>query len=67
MAAGQVRRVDPRIATEMLLGMLRGANRYRGAHDSLDAMVAAVVDVFLCGVGTPIGRRLLGNGRPRRR
>jgi AcrR family transcriptional regulator len=67
MVAGQVRRVDPRIATEMLLGMLRGANRYRGAHDSLDAMVAAVVDVFLCGVGTPTGRRLLGNGRSRRR
>ena len=29
IAAGHVRRIDPRIATEMLLGMLRGANRYR--------------------------------------
>ncbi len=67
MVAGDVRSVDPRIATEMLLGMLRGANRYRGAHDTLDAMVAAVLEVFLCGVGTATGRRHIGNGHPRRR
>ena len=67
IAAGHVRRIDPRIATEMLLGMLRGANRYRSAHDSLDAMVAAVVDVFLCGAGTPTGRRLIPNGHVERR
>ena len=34
--------LESRIATEMLLGMLRGANRYRNSHDTLDAMVAAV-------------------------
>jgi AcrR family transcriptional regulator len=76
MSAGHVRRVDPRIATEMLMGMLRGANRYRTAHDTLDTMVAAVLDVFLFGVGTAAGRRLAGtpvrrrlvlNGRGRRK
>ena len=67
MASGHVRHIDPRIATEMLLGMLRSANRYRNAHDTLDAMVAAVVDVFLCGAGTPAGRRLVVNGHGERR
>src|ERR1051325_462449 len=38
-AAGQIQRIDPRIATELLFGMLRGANRYRGSHDTLDDMV----------------------------
>ncbi len=67
IAAGYVRRIDPRIATEMLLGMLRGANRYRSTHDSLDAMVAAVTEVFLCGAGTPAGRRLVPNGHAEKR
>ncbi len=58
MAAGDVRRLDPRIATEMLLGMLRGANRYRTPQDTLPAMAAAVLEVFLCGVGTANGRRI---------
>jgi TetR/AcrR family transcriptional repressor of mexJK operon len=67
IAAGHVRRIEPRIATEMLLGMLRGANRYRSAHDTLDAMVAAVTELFLCGAGTPAGRRLLPNGHAEKR
>lgn len=67
MQAGDVRRVDARIATEMLLGMLRGANRYRGSHDTLEDVVSAVVEVFLRGVGTATGQRLTGNGLLRRR
>ena len=63
MAAGSVRRADPRIAAEMLLGMLRGVNRYRTPHDTLDDLVAAVVEVFLCGMATVSGRRLAGLGR----
>lgn len=63
MAAGSVRRADPRIAAEMLLGMLRGVNRYRTPHDTLDALVAAVVEVFLCGMATVAGRRVAGAGR----
>jgi AcrR family transcriptional regulator len=66
MAAGHLRRVDARIATEMLLGMMRGVNRYRAEHHQLDALVDAVVDVFMRGVGTPTGRRLVARRRPAR-
>src|SRR2546426_5127993 len=33
MAAGHIRRIDARIATEMLFGMMRGVNRYRAKDD----------------------------------
>lgn len=59
MAAGHVRRIDARIATEMLLGMMRGVNRYRAPADRLDELVTAVVDVFMRGIGTPAGRRIV--------
>jgi len=62
-AAGQIRGGDARLAAEMLLGMVRGANRHRTKDDTLDALAAAVVDVFLRGVGTPAGRRALAAGR----
>lgn len=64
--AGQIRSIDPRIAAEMLLGMLRGVNRYRGAKDRRDDLVQTVVDTFLCGVATPAGQRL-GPEPPARR
>ena len=57
--AGQVRGVDARIAAEMLLGMMRGVNRYRTKDDHLDELVTVVVDVFMRGVGTPVGRRIV--------
>jgi len=63
IAAGQVRRVNVRIAGEMLLSMIRGANRYRLRGDRLEDVVAAVVDVFMGGVATPGGRRILGRRR----
>src|SRR5215470_1307957 len=59
MAAGHIRRINARIAAELLLGMVRGVNRYRTSDDRLDDLVAAVVDVFMSGVGTPVGRRVL--------
>lgn len=65
VAAGHLQDLDARIAAEMLLGMLRGVNRYRTRHDALDDLVAAVVDVFLRGMATPAGRRCAGNGRKR--
>ncbi len=65
IAAGHLRQLDPHIAAEMLLGMLRGVNRYRTRHDTLDDLVAAVVNVFLCGMATTAGRRFAGNGRRR--
>ena len=63
MVAGHVRRADPRIGAEMLLGMLRGVNRYRTPHDTLDDLVAAVIEAFLCGMATVSGRRVAGIGR----
>jgi AcrR family transcriptional regulator len=63
MAAGQARRVDARIASEMLLGMMRGVNRYRTQDDRLEPLVTAVVDVFMRGVGTPAGRRIMAQPR----
>jgi len=65
MAAGHVRRVNARIATEMLLGLMRGVNRYRAEDDRFEDLVTAVVDVFMCGIGTPAGRRIAA--APRRR
>ncbi len=67
IAAGQVRRVDARIAAEMLLGMIRGANRYRVRSDRLENLVAAIVGIFMRGVGTPAGLRVLAGGRRRRK
>jgi hypothetical protein len=55
-----VRHIDARIAAEMLLGMMRGVNRYRAPGDGLESVVTAVVDVFMCGIGTPAGRRMIG-------
>lgn len=56
ITAGQVRKVEPYIATEMLLGLLRAVNRYRREDDTLERMATAVVDVFLRGVGTAAGQ-----------
>jgi AcrR family transcriptional regulator len=56
---GELRALDPRIAGEMLLGMLRGVNRYRTAEDTLPSLASAVLEVFLRGVGTEAGRREL--------
>ena len=57
--AGHLRPTDSRIATEMLFGMMRGVNRYRAPDDRIEVLVAAVVDMFMCGIGTPAGRRAL--------
>ena len=65
MAAGHVRRMDPRIATEMLFGMMRGVNRYRAEGDRVEDLVTAVMNVFMRGVGTPAGRRVVGAGGAR--
>ena len=64
ITTGHVRRVDSRIATEMLFGMMRGVSRYRVRGDTLEALVTALVDIFMHGVGTPAGRRTLTRRRP---
>ncbi|MFI5395808.1 MAG: TetR/AcrR family transcriptional regulator [Candidatus Binatia bacterium] len=67
IAAGHMRRFNPRIAAEMLLGMVRGVNRYHGRSDTLEDVVDAVVDVFWCGVAVESCRMQERNGRKRRR
>ena len=66
IAAGDIRPVDPRIATEMLFGMMRAANRYRTHTDAFESMVQAVVDVFMRGVATPAGQRRIAAIHQRR-
>jgi TetR/AcrR family transcriptional repressor of mexJK operon len=56
IAAGHMRRVDPHISAQMLLGMVRGVNRYRNPQDTLEQLVAAVLAVFWRGVGVDTGR-----------
>jgi len=48
----------------MLLSMMHSANRYRMRGDRLEDLAAAVIDVFMRGVATPAGRRVLGRRRP---
>src|SRR5581483_3932069 len=64
VGAGQLRPLDARIAAELLLGMMRGVNRYRTKDDHLDELVDLVIDVFMRGAGTPAGRRAVGAGKP---
>lgn len=66
VVSGHLRPVDTRIATEMLFGMMRAANRYRRPSDRRDDLVAAVLDLFMHGVATPAGRRALSRPRTRR-
>lgn len=61
VAAGEMRPLDPRIGAEMLLGMLRGVNRYRVAQDTLIGLVGSVLEVFVRGVGTEKGQRTLAD------
>ena len=67
IAAGDLRPVDPRLATEMLFGMLRAANRYRARTDAFDTLVHTVMETFLRGVATPAGQRRLAAVQQRRR
>jgi TetR/AcrR family fatty acid metabolism transcriptional regulator len=64
IAAGHVRRVDARLAAEMLLGMIRAVAFYGGGDERLEARAAAVVDLFLRGAGTAAGKSALLARRP---
>jgi AcrR family transcriptional regulator len=64
IAVGKLEPVDPHLATEMLLGLLRGLLRYRRAQDRLDDLHALVVRTFVAGIGTPgVRRRITGAGK----
>jgi AcrR family transcriptional regulator len=55
IAAGHMRPMDARIATEMLFGMMRGVNRYHARGETLNALATSVVDLFMRGAATPEG------------
>jgi len=50
-ACGVFRPVDPRIATEMFLGMVRAAIFHRSGSDSPAVLVRALTDAFVDGIG----------------
>jgi AcrR family transcriptional regulator len=64
VAQGSFRQMDARIAAEMLLGMIRGANRYRTRRDRLESLVAAVVELFLDGLREDSARPSLARRNP---
>ncbi len=67
IAAGDMRRADAHISAQMLLGMVRGVNRYRNPQDTLENLVAAVLAVFWHGVAADTGRARAHDGAARRR
>jgi AcrR family transcriptional regulator len=50
---GDFRRVDPRLASQMLLGMIRAMNRYRAPQAPIGAVSGTVITVFLGGITRP--------------
>jgi TetR/AcrR family fatty acid metabolism transcriptional regulator len=66
VAAGQMRNVEPRIAAETLLALLRAMDRTRRPGDSLPALSREVFELFLCGAGTSKGQQLWKAPRARR-
>ena len=47
---GEVRGIDPRLAAELFLGMVRAANVYRSEADSPDVLGRRVVEILLHGI-----------------
>lgn len=52
-ARGVFRPIDPRLASEMLLGMIRALNRYRAPRMPIAQVSATVMSVFLAGIVAP--------------
>jgi TetR/AcrR family fatty acid metabolism transcriptional regulator len=51
VAAGEINRVDARLAVEALFGMIRGVCVYRGENDRPEEITRLVTDIFLRGLG----------------
>jgi AcrR family transcriptional regulator len=64
VTSGALRPVEPRIAAEALLGLLRAADRSRRTGDSLDALGTEVFELFLCGAASDRGRQGWRSTRP---
>lgn len=49
----EFRGVDPKTAAELFLGMIRAMNVFRRESDTLDALVAELMEIFTVGIGKP--------------
>jgi hypothetical protein len=56
-------RSNPRLAVEMLFGMVRSICLYRGPRDTLDSLSRLITDTFLNGVASTAGPRLAAERR----
>jgi len=56
----EFRGVDPKTASELFLGMVRAMNVFRRESDTLESLVAQMMEIFTTGVGKP------GRGRDER-
>jgi AcrR family transcriptional regulator len=63
IACGAIEAVDAYLATEMLLGILRGLIRYRRGQDRLDDLQNLAVRAFVGGFGANGTRRRRGSER----
>jgi TetR/AcrR family fatty acid metabolism transcriptional regulator len=55
VADGAFKPVDPRLAAEMLLGMIRAMNRYRAPNTPIAVVTRTVMNVFLSGITDAAG------------
>jgi AcrR family transcriptional regulator len=53
----EFRGVDPFVAAELFLGMVRGINLFRRDGDAIEALVAEIVGVFTTGIARTEGAR----------
>jgi len=56
-AAGEIGRLNTRLATEVLFGMIRGACMYRADSDRPEDVTRLVTGIFLTGIAQPAPRK----------
>jgi len=49
----EFRGVDPKTASELFLGMVRAMNVFRRESDTLESLVAQMMEIFTAGIGKP--------------
>ena len=49
----EFRGVDPKTASELFLGMVRAMNVFRRESDTLESLVAQMMEIFTTGIGKP--------------
>ncbi|HET7452777.1 MAG TPA: hypothetical protein VFL12_08560, partial [Thermoanaerobaculia bacterium] len=49
----EFRGADPKTAAELFLGMIRAMNVFRRESDTLESLVAELMEIFTAGIGNP--------------